>query len=91
MKFFKYSQPAWWLMALGLISAATLPLIPHVRDNVAYAIAMIFIGFGLMALYAFWIDWRALQKRRNTYNIEPFKKRMERFHQRRNIQKGNRS
>jgi ABC-type nickel/cobalt efflux system permease component RcnA len=87
MNFLKYSQHASWLFFLGLSSAVTLPLIPHVRENAAYAVALSFIGFGLIALYAFWVDWRALKESRDTYSVEPFKKRLERFHHRRNIQK----
>jgi ABC-type nickel/cobalt efflux system permease component RcnA len=65
----------------------TLPLIPHVRETAAYAVALSFIGFGIITLYAFWVDWRALKKTRNTYTVEPFKKRMERFHQQKDLQK----
>ena len=90
MNFLKYSQPVWWLFFLGLISAVTLPLIPHVRENAAYAVALSFIGFGLISLYAFWVDWRAIKERRDTYTVEPFKKRLERFHQRKNLPKGRR-
>lgn len=88
MTFFKYSQPACWLLALGVISATAFALIPEVRDNFPYGMAILSICFGLIALYAFWVDWKALQKRRNTFNVEPFKARLERFHQRRNMQKG---
>jgi predicted ABC-type exoprotein transport system permease subunit len=88
MDFLKYSQPVWWLFFLGLISAITLPLIPHVRETAAYVVALSFICFGLLALYACWVDWKAQKKARNTYTVEPFKKRLEKFHQRKNLQKG---
>ena len=38
----------------------------------------------------FWVDWRALKESRDTYTVEPFKKRLERFHQRKNLPKGKR-
>lgn len=75
---------------MGLISAVTLPLVPHFHENAVYAVVMSFFGFGLLALYALWFDWVTQKKRRERYSVEPFKKRLEKFHQRRELQKTNR-
>lgn len=82
MKFFNYSQPAWWLIAFGIILAVFIPLIPNVKTNFIYGLAILSIALGLIVLFAFWVDWKDLQKRRNTYHIEPFKKRFEKYQRR---------
>ena len=82
MKFFNYSHPAWLMLALGVFMAIFVPLIPNVKTHFVYGLAMICIGFGLLGLYAFWVEWKDLQKRRNTYHIEPFKKRLEKYQKR---------
>lgn len=87
MNFLKYALPAWWLFGMGLISAVTLPFVPHFHVNAVYAVVIAFFGFGLLALYALWFDWGAQKKRRETYSVEPFKNRLAKFHQRRKLQK----
>lgn len=85
MKFIKYSQPVWWILLSGGLTAALMPFVPHIRPGAAYGIAAFLIGIGLLALLAFWVDWKELQDRRNTYHIEPFKKRLEKYHKRRQL------
>lgn len=83
MKFFNFAKPVWWLLLLGVIVAIFAPMIPLIRPTAAYALAILLLGFGVLALWAFWVDWNREQKRRNSYNIEPFKVRLEKYHQRR--------
>lgn len=83
MKFFNYSQPAWWLLLMGIIIAIVVPMIPLVRPTAVYALAIWVLGLGLLALFAFWVDWTREEKRRNSYQIEPFKVRLEKYHERR--------
>lgn len=83
MKFIQYSQPVWWILLSGVLAAMILPLVPHIRPGAAFGIAALLIGIGLLALFAFWVDWKELQERRNTYHIEPFKKRLEKHYKRR--------
>lgn len=68
---------------MGVIIAIFAPIIPLIRPTASYALAILLLGFGVLALWAFWVDWSREQKRRNSYNIEPFKVRLEKYYRRR--------
>lgn len=85
MKFIKYAQFELQVILFAVLAAIFLPLLPLVKGALVYGLCLIIIGFALMGLHISWSEWKSLQKRRNSYQIEPFKKRLEKYHQRRQL------
>jgi uncharacterized membrane protein (DUF106 family) len=85
MTFTKYAQFEFRVILFAVLAAIFFPLIPLVKGALVYGLCLIIIGFALMGLHISWIEWKALQNRRNSYHIEPFKKRLEKYHQRRQL------
>mgnify|MGYP000076537717 CR=1 FL=1 len=85
MKFIKYAQFELRVILITVVAAIFLPLIPLVKGPLVYGLCLMIMGFALMGLHISWTEWKALQKRRNTYHIEPFKKRLEKYHKRRQL------
>lgn len=85
MKFLKYAKFELRVILLAVLAAIFLPLIPLVKAPLVYGLCLIISGFALLGLHISWTEWKALQMRRNSYHIEPFKKRLEKYHKRRQL------
>ena len=85
MKFTKYAQFELRVILIAVVAAIFLPLIPHVKAPLVFGLCYLLIAVALMGLHISWTEWKALQKRRNSYHIEPFKKRLEKYHKRRQL------
>lgn len=82
MDFIRFSFPSWLALLLGAAIALIVPLIPDAKPGLGYVLGIIFWECGFLAMWAFWKEWHEQKIKRNTYTIEPFKKRLERYRNR---------